>query len=112
MARTILDKVLRFRPDFIEHQLAHAMRYPNGRAYNRTVVPARAARDDAGLGRLSRSAPGREDRARRDGWRGSCPPRTTGEDSACYVGAFDCVNRSRLSEDSTPSWAMGSLAAA
>ena len=31
---------------------------------------------------------------------------------ACYVGAFDCVNRSRLSEDSTPSWAMGSLAAA
>jgi len=35
-ARTILDEVLGFRPDFIEHQLAHAVRDPNGRAYNRT----------------------------------------------------------------------------
>ena len=25
------------RPDFIEHQLAHAVRDPNGRAYNRTA---------------------------------------------------------------------------
>ena len=31
MARTILDEVLGFRPDFIEHQLAHAVRDPNGR---------------------------------------------------------------------------------
>jgi len=37
MARTILDEVLQFRPDFIEHQLAHAVRDPNGRAYNRTA---------------------------------------------------------------------------
>ena len=37
MARTILDEVLGFRPDFIEHQLAHAVRDPNGRAYNRTA---------------------------------------------------------------------------
>lgn len=37
MARTILDEVLGFRPDYIEHQLAHAVRDPNGRAYNRTV---------------------------------------------------------------------------
>lgn len=37
MARTILDEVLEFRPDFIEHQLAHAVKDPNGRAYNRTV---------------------------------------------------------------------------
>jgi hypothetical protein len=37
MARTILDQVLGFRPDFIEHQLAHALRDPNGRAYNRTA---------------------------------------------------------------------------
>ncbi len=36
MARTILDEVLGARPDFIEHQLAHAVRDPNGRAYNRT----------------------------------------------------------------------------
>src|SRR3546814_8551081 len=35
-ARTILDEVLGIRPDFIEHQLAHAVRDPNGRAYNRT----------------------------------------------------------------------------
>ena len=37
MARTILDEVLQFRVDFIEHQLAHAVRDPNGRAYNRTA---------------------------------------------------------------------------
>jgi integrase len=37
MARTILDEVLGVRPDFIEHQLAYAVRDPNGRAYNRTA---------------------------------------------------------------------------
>ena len=37
MARTILDEVLGFRPDLIEHQLAHAVKDPNGRAYNRTT---------------------------------------------------------------------------
>jgi integrase len=37
MARTILDEVLGFRPDFIDHQLAHAVKDPNGRAYNRTA---------------------------------------------------------------------------
>jgi len=37
MARTILGEVLGFRPDYIEHQLAHAVRDPNGRAYNRTA---------------------------------------------------------------------------
>lgn len=36
MARTILDEVLCMRPDLIEHQLAHAVRDANGRAYNRT----------------------------------------------------------------------------
>ena len=35
-ARTILDEVLGFRPDYIEHQLAHSVRDPLGRAYNRT----------------------------------------------------------------------------
>ena len=37
MARTVLDEVLNVRPDFIEHQLAHAVRDPLGRAYNRTA---------------------------------------------------------------------------
>jgi integrase len=37
MARTILDEVLGLRPDYIEHQLAHAVRAPNGRAYNRAA---------------------------------------------------------------------------
>lgn len=37
MARTILDEVLHVRIDFIEHQLAHTVRDPNGRAYNRTA---------------------------------------------------------------------------
>ena len=37
MARTVLDEVLQIRPDIIEHQLAHAVKDPNGRAYNRTT---------------------------------------------------------------------------
>ncbi len=42
MARTVLDEVLQFRPDLIEHQLAHAVRDPLGRAYNRaTHLPER-----------------------------------------------------------------------
>jgi integrase len=42
MARTILDEVLEERVDFIEHQLAHAVKDANGRAYNRTAhLPAR-----------------------------------------------------------------------
>ena len=36
-ARTILDEILGFRVDFIEHQLGHAVKDPNGRAYNRTA---------------------------------------------------------------------------
>lgn len=42
MARTIMDEVMGERVDFIEHQLAHAVRDANGRAYNRTAhLPAR-----------------------------------------------------------------------
>jgi hypothetical protein len=37
VGRTILDEVLGVRPDYIEHQLSHAVRDPNGRAYNRTA---------------------------------------------------------------------------
>lgn len=36
-ARTMLDELLHYRPDYIEHQLAHAVKDPNGRAYNRTA---------------------------------------------------------------------------
>jgi integrase len=44
MARTVLDEVLGFRPDFIEAQLAHAVRDPMGRSYNRTAhLPERRA---------------------------------------------------------------------
>ena len=35
-ARTILGEQLGFRPELIEHQLAHKVRDPLGRAYNRT----------------------------------------------------------------------------
>ena len=42
MARTIMDEVLGERVDLIEHQLAHSVKDPNGRAYNRTAhFPAR-----------------------------------------------------------------------
>jgi integrase len=37
MARTMLDEVLGYRIDWIEHQLAHAVRDATGRAYNRTA---------------------------------------------------------------------------
>lgn len=36
-ARTLLDEVLGFRPELIEHQLAHVVKDPLGRAYNRTA---------------------------------------------------------------------------
>ena len=36
MARTLLDEVLGFRPDYVEQQLAHNVRDPLGCAYNRT----------------------------------------------------------------------------
>lgn len=36
-ARTLLDEVLGVRVDWIEHQLAHAVKDANGRAYNRTA---------------------------------------------------------------------------
>lgn len=35
-ARTLLDEVLRYRVELIEHQLAHSVKDANGRAYNRT----------------------------------------------------------------------------
>lgn len=37
MARTIMDEVLNYRVDWIEHQLAHAVKDASGRAYNRTA---------------------------------------------------------------------------
>lgn len=42
MARTIMDEVMGQRVDLIEHQMAHQVKDPNGRAYNRTAhLPAR-----------------------------------------------------------------------
>jgi len=42
MARTVLDEELGFPVDHIEHQLAHAVKDANGRAYNRTThLPSR-----------------------------------------------------------------------
>jgi integrase len=44
MARTIMDEVLGERPEIIEQQLAHAVKDPLGRAYNRTKhLPQRKA---------------------------------------------------------------------
>lgn len=50
MARTILDEVLGERPDLIEHQLAHTVRDPLGRAYNRTSHFTRQTGNDAAVG--------------------------------------------------------------
>jgi integrase len=40
MARTLLDEELGYRVEWIEHQLAHEVKDPNGRAYNRTAFLA------------------------------------------------------------------------
>lgn len=43
-ARTLLDETLGYRADYIEHQLAHAVKDANGRSYNRTsFLPQRKA---------------------------------------------------------------------
>ena len=44
IARTLLDEILQFPYHLIEHQLAHAVRDPNGRAYNRTSHLAERAK--------------------------------------------------------------------
>ena len=63
MARTILDEVLGFRPDFIEHQLAHAVRDPLGRAYNRTAhLPERRKMMQAWADYLEELAAGEENK--------------------------------------------------
>ena len=65
MARTILDEVLGFRPDCIEHQLAHAVRDPNGRAYNRTAfLPERRVMMQEWADYLDRLRAGEEPKAR------------------------------------------------
>ena len=43
-ARTLLEEALGERYDLIEHQLAHTVRDPNGRAYNRTAHLAERTR--------------------------------------------------------------------
>ena len=53
MARTLRDEVLGERYDIIEQQLAHMVRDPNGRAYNRTVHLAEKKTDDEQKGGLS-----------------------------------------------------------
>lgn len=36
-SRKILDDMLHARPDYIEYQLVHVVRDPNGRTYSRTA---------------------------------------------------------------------------
>ena len=61
MARTILDEVMGVRPDLIEHQLAHAVKDPNGRAYNRTAhLPERVKMMQAWADWLDRQRAGAE----------------------------------------------------
>lgn len=58
MARTILDEVLQARPDYIEHQLEHAVKDPLGRAHNRTMHLKERREMNAALGRLFRRLKG------------------------------------------------------
>ena len=61
MARTVLDEVLGFRVDWIEHQLAHAVRDANGRAYHRTAhLPERRKMMQAWADWLDRQRKGAE----------------------------------------------------
>jgi integrase len=52
MARTILDEVLGFRPDFIEHQLAHAGSRSEWTRLQPDGASGGAPENDAGLGGL------------------------------------------------------------
>ena len=52
MARTILDEVLGFRPDFIEHQLSPRGARPQRASLQPDGLSTRTAKDDAGMGRL------------------------------------------------------------
>ena len=61
MARTILDEVLNFPIDTIEHQLAHCVKDTNGRAYNRTKhLPQRKLMMQAWADYLDRLKAGNE----------------------------------------------------
>ena len=63
MARTILDEVLHIRPEIVEHQLAHAVRDPLGRAYNRTThLPERKKMMQAWADYLDRLREGQADK--------------------------------------------------
>ncbi|MDD2465469.1 MAG: integrase arm-type DNA-binding domain-containing protein [Desulfobulbus sp.] len=63
MARTILDEVLHVRPEIVEHQLAHAVRDPLGRAYNRTThLPERRKMMQAWADYLDRLREGMADK--------------------------------------------------
>jgi integrase len=42
--RTLGDEILKFRVDWMEHQLAHEVKDANGRAYNRTAFLAERKR--------------------------------------------------------------------
>ena len=59
MARTLLDEMLGFRPDFIEHQLAHAVRDPQRARLQPDGLSAGTEKDDAGVGGLSGPVEGR-----------------------------------------------------
>jgi len=74
-ARTLLDEALHFRPDIIEHQLAHAVQDPNGRAYNRTMhLPERRQMMQAWADYLDRlrtnaKTPGKRMTVHKSSWR-------------------------------------------
>jgi integrase len=74
-ARTLLDEALHFRPDIIEHQLAHAVQDANGRAYNRTMhLPERRQMMQAWADYLDRlrthaKTPGKRMTVHKSSWR-------------------------------------------
>ena len=53
MARTLLDEKIGCRIDWIEQQLAHTVKDPFGRAYNRATHLKGRSKMNAGLGGLS-----------------------------------------------------------
>lgn len=82
VARTILDEVLGVCPDYIEHQLAHAVRDPNGGAYNRTAdLPERRKMVQQWADYLDRFKAGAE----------VIPPATT-----CLISTRELVQRGSL----------------
>lgn len=90
MARTLLDEVLGERYDIIEHQLAHNVRDPNGRAYNRTAHLAERTRM---MGRWADYLDSLRDAAKEDPEKATAVSRKRTHFDVFPINSIDCIKK-------------------